>query len=454
MPFLPHTPLEREEMLRAIGANKIDDLFCCIPENARFPQLNLPQGVSELEALEEMQYLAEANVFAGSTSCFLGAGAYHHFIPAAIQHILLRGEFYTAYTPYQPEIAQGTLQAIFEYQSMIAALTGMEVANASHYDGATAAAEAVILALHQVRGRKRVVLSPALHPQYREVIRTYLQGQEVRFAGDEPPETLSALQTRSRAKHLATCVDETTALVVTQYPNFFGEIEDLTALAELTHTAGALLAVVANPTALGMLTPPGEMGADIVLGEGQPLGIPLSFGGPYLGFFATRQSFLHKISGRLAGETVDADGKRGFVLTLAAREQHIKRDRASSNICTNQGLMALAATTYLSLMGRRGLRTVAEQCFHHAHYAAEKLSCLPGYQAVTPAPFFHELVLRCPRPVEEINALLLDQWDILGGYDLGRDFPCLTNHMLLAFTELATKERIDTLAEALAAVAA
>jgi glycine dehydrogenase subunit 1 len=454
MPFLPHTPMERAEMLRTIGVDKIEDLFCCIPESARFPKVNLPIGASEPEAMDEMRYLAEANTAVGTTACFLGAGAYHHFIPAAVQHILSRGEFYTAYTPYQAEISQGTLQAIFEYQSMIAALTGMDVSNASHYDGATAAAEAVILALSQVRGRKRIVLSPALHPQYREVIRTYLQGQEVRIAGDESPETISALQNRSRAKHLATCVDESTALVITQYPNFFGEIEDLTALAELTHTAGALLAVVTNPVALGMLTPPGEMGADIVLGEGQPLGIPLSFGGPYLGFFATRQSFLHKVSGRLVGETVDASGDRGFALTLAAREQHIKRERASSNICSNQGLMALAATVYLSLMGRRGLRTVAEQCFHHAHYAAEQLSCLPGYQVVTSAPYFHEFILRCPRPVEEVNALLLDQWDILGGYDLGRDFPCLTNHMLLAFTELASKERIDLLAEALTAVAA
>jgi glycine dehydrogenase subunit 1 len=453
MPFLPHTPAEREEMLRAIGVEKIEDLFCCIPEGSRFPVLDLPEGASEMEAMEEMRYLAGANTHAGPAACYLGAGAYHHFIPAAVQHILLRGEFYTAYTPYQPEVAQGTLQAIFEYQSLIAALTGMDAANASHYDGATAAAEAVLLALGQMRGRKRIVLSPALHPQYRDVIRTYLQGQDVRLAGDEPPETLSALQTRSRAKHLATCVDETTALVITQYPNFFGEIEDLTALAELTHTAGALLAVVANPTALGMLQSPGAMGADIVLGEGQPLGIPLSFGGPYLGFFATRQSFLHKMSGRLAGETVDANGARGYVLTLAAREQHIKRERASSNICSNQGLMALAATVYLSLMGRRGLRTVAEQCFHHAHYAVEKLGCLPGYQAVTSAPYFHEFILRCPRPVDEINDLLLNQWNILGGYDLGRDYPCLTNHMLLAFTELATRERIETLAEALSAVA-
>jgi glycine dehydrogenase subunit 1 len=454
MPFIPHTPAEREAMLRAIGVAAMDELYCCIPENARFPTLDLPEGASEPEALEEMNYLADANTHAGSSACFLGAGAYHHFIPSAVSYVLSRGEFSTAYTPYQPEISQGTLQAIFEYQSLIAALTGMEVSNASHYDGATAAAEAVILALNQVRGRKRIVLSPALHPQYREVIRTYTQGLEVRLAGDDVPETLSILQARSRAKHLATCVDESTALVITQYPNFFGEIEDLTALAELTHTAGALLAVVVNPIALGMLQPPGAMGADIVLGEGQPLGIPMSFGGPYLGFFATRQSFLHKLSGRLVGETADANGQRGFVLTLAAREQHIKRERASSNICTNQGLMALAATVYLSLMGRRGLHTVAEHCFHHAHYAAEKLGCLAGYQVVNTAPFFHEFILRCPRPVDEINDLLLDQWDIIGGYDLGRDYPCLTNHMLLAFTELTTKERIDHLAEALTAVAA
>ncbi len=450
MPFLPHTESERSEMLRVIGVKQAEDLFAAIPKAARFPELKLPPAVSEPEIMAEMRYWAEANHHAQSTACFLGAGAYNHYIPAAINHLLLRGEFYTAYTPYQPEISQGTLQSIFEFQTLIAALTGMEVANASHYDGATAAAEAVILALHQSRGRRRVVLSPVLHPQYRQTIRTYLQGAGVHFAGDETPETYSAFQTRSRAKHLAGCVDESTAVVVVSYPSFVGEVEDLSSLAEIVHTAGALLAVAVNPIMLGLLKPPGAMGADIVFGEGQPLGIPLSYGGPYLGFFATRQAYLHKMSGRIAGETVDGQGRRGYALTLAAREQHIKRERASSNICTNQGLMALAATIYLSLMGRRGLRQAAELCYHRAGYAAERLARIPGFQVVSRFPFFNEFMLRCPKSVAEINRNLLDRAEIIGGYDLGQDYPCLANHMLLAFTEMTPRGQIDKLAEALA----
>jgi glycine dehydrogenase subunit 1 len=452
MPFIPHTDPERKAMLRAIGVKHMEDLFADVPKASRFPTLHLPPPVSELEVLDELRYLAEANTQTQKSACFLGAGAYHHYIPAAIHHLLQRGEFSTAYTPYQPEISQGTLQATFEYQSLIAALTGMDIANASHYDGATAAAEAVILARQQVRGRRRVVLSPALDPQYRQVVRTYLQGVEIRFAGDDPPETLSALQTRTRVKHLATCVDNTTFLVMVQYPNFFGEVEDLAPLAEIAHTAGALLAVVANPIALGMFKAPGQMGADIVVGEGQPLGIPLSFGGPYLGFFATRQAYAHKLSGRLVGETVDAQKRRGYVLTLAAREQHIKREHASSNICTNQGMNALAAAMYLSLMGKRGLRRVADLCFHHTHYASECLGRISGYEVVSRPPFFHEFILRCPRSVQEINRHLQDSWGIIGGYDLGQDYPCLANHMLLAFTEMTSREQIDTLAEALAEV--
>jgi len=450
MPFLPHTESERKEMLRAIGVSKIEELFSAIPESKRFPRVVLPDPLSEPEIMSEMQYLSQGNAHAQNAACFLGAGAYNHYVPPAVQHLLLRGEFYTAYTPYQAEISQGTLQSIFEFQTLIAALTGMEVANASHYDGATAAAEAAILALQQVRGRKRVVMSPVLHPHYRRTVRTYLQGAGATFAGDETPETYSAFQARSRVKHLATCVDESTAVVLAQYPSFIGEVEDLAPLAEVTHTAGALLAVVVNPTALGLLRPPGEMGADIVIGEGQPLGIPLSFGGPYLGFFATKQAFVHKMAGRLAGETVDGRGRRGYVLTLAAREQHIKRERASSNICSNEALMALAATIYLSLLGKRGLRKVADLCYHRAHYAAEKLSRNNGFQVVSRLPIFHEFVLRCPKSVAEINRNLLDNWDIIGGYDLGQDYPCLTNHMLLAFTELTPREQIDRLAEALA----
>jgi glycine dehydrogenase subunit 1 len=449
MPFIPNTDAERKEMLRAVGVKKIDDLFADVPQANRFPRLDLPEPASEPEVMAEMRYLASANTQAQASACFLGAGAYHHFIPAAVDHILQRGEFYTAYTPYQPEVSQGTLQSIFEFQTLIAALTGMEVANASHYDGATAAAEAAILALQQSRGRHRVVMSPVLHPHYRQTVHTYLQGAGVNFAGDETPENYAAFQTRSRVKYLAKCVDESTALVIVQYPSFIGEIEDIAPLAEIAHTAGALLAVVTNPIALGMLKSPGEMGADIVVGEGQPLGIPLSYGGPYLGFFATRQSLLHKMSGRIAGETVDGQGRRGYVLTLAAREQHIKRERASSNICTNQALMALAASVYLSLMGNFGLRRVSELCYHHASYAAERLARIPGFQIVSRYPFFHEFVLRCPKSVSEINRHLLDRHEIIGGYDLGQDYPFLANHMLLAFTEMNSRDQIDALFDGL-----
>jgi len=449
MPYIPHTDQERETMLAVIGVQTIDELFADVPLQVRFPRLNLPEPLSEMEAIRELRDLSEANLETQHTACFLGAGAYNHFIPSAVQHILLRGEFYTAYTPYQPEISQGTLQALFEYQSLITNLTGMEVANASHYDGATATAEAVILALNQVRHRKKILLSPSLHPQYREVVRTYVQGVDVEIGGDEPPRDWPDLQERSRADSLASRVDEETALVIAQYPNFLGEVEDLTPLAESVHRKGALLAVVTNPIALGLLKPPGEMGADVVCGEGQPLGIPLSFGGPYLGFFATRQAFVHKMSGRLVGQTQDAQGRRGFVLTLSAREQHIKRARASSNICTNQGLMTLAAAVYLSQMGKQGLRRVAELCYHKAHYAAEQLSRVAGFSLVSRGPFFHEFVLRCPKPIAEINRFLLDEWDILGGYDLGRDFPGLRDHMLIAVTEMNTREDIDGLVTAL-----
>jgi glycine dehydrogenase subunit 1 len=449
MPYIPHTDQEREVMLAAIGVKTIDDLFEDIPSRVRSPGLDLPEPLSEMDALRELRDLSEENVETQHTTCFLGAGAYNHYIPSAVQHLLLRGEFYTAYTPYQPEISQGTLQALFEYQSLIANLTGMEVANASHYDGATATAEAAILALSQVRRRRKILLSPSLHPQYREVVRTYLQGVDVDIGGDDPPANLNDLYERSRAETLASQVDEETALVVAPYPSFLGAVEDLSELAACTHRRGALLAVVANPIALGLLKPPGEMGADVVCGEGQPLGIPLSFGGPYLGFFATRQAFVHKMAGRLVGETQDAQGHRGYVLTLSAREQHIKRARASSNICTNQGLMTLAAAAYLSQMGKQGLRRVAELCFQKAHYAADRLSRVAGFGLASRGPFFHEFVLRCPRPVAEIDRFLLDEWDILGGYDLGRDFRGLESLMLVAVTELNTREEIDDLVTAL-----
>lgn len=445
--YIPHTERETEEMLRTIGIKSLDELFQVVPAAHRFPQLNLPPALTEMELVTEMQNIASANETTRDLISFLGAGAYNHYIPSAVDSLLRRGEFYTAYTPYQPEISQGTLKAIFDYQSLIAALTGMEVSNASHYDGATAVAEAVSMAFANFRGkRSKIVLSPALNPQYRETVRTYNASSPLNIVGDE-----AVADPNAGPEALLPLIDSQTALVVVQYPDFFGRIYDFTALAEAVHAAGALLAVSVNPLSLGLLTPPGDFGADIVTGEGQPLGIPLSFGGPYLGIFATRKEYVRKMAGRLVGETVDNRGQRAYVLTLTAREQHIRREKATSNICTNQALIALAATIYMSLLGKNGLREVAELCYHKAHYAASEIAALPGFELWSGAQFFNEFVVRCPRPVEEINDHLLDH-GILGGYDLGQDFPELKNHLLVAVTEMNSREDIDLLVDTLAEV--
>jgi len=448
MTFIPHSTTEREAMLATIGVKKLDDLFKDVPARHRFPKLNLPPALTEMEVAAELADLASSNEnVRGDLISFLGAGAYNHYIPSVVNHVISRGEFYTAYTPYQPEISQGTLQAIFEYQSLMAALTGMDVSNASHYDGATAAAEAVNMAYAQFRGKRtKVVIAPTLHPHYRAVIRTYTQGMNLESAGDEPGADLE-----SGPEALERLIDENTALVIVQFPDFFGRLHDYTRLIEAAHAQGALVCVVANPTALALFKTPAEMGADIVVGEGQPLGIPLWFGGPWLGFFTTKKSYVHKMAGRLVGETVDNRGQRAYVLTLTAREQHIKRERATSNICTNQGLLALASAVYMSVLGKNGLRQVAELCYHKAHYAAEQLGKIEGFGLCFPEPFFHEFALCCPRPAEEVNAHLLEH-GILGGYPLGQDYPALQNHLLIAVTEMNTREEIDALVEALAEV--
>ena len=445
--FIPHTDSEREAMLQTIGVTLVEELFNDVPAAHRFPDLNLPPGLTEMEAMAEMQGLAGVNETVRDLVSFLGAGAYNHYIPAAVDAIIRRGEFLTAYTPYQPELSQGTLRAIFDYQSSIAALTGMEACNASHYDGATAVAEAVSMAVANFRGKRtKIVISPALHPHYRATVRTYNPGNAITLVGDS-----SEVDLESGPEALIPLIDAHTALVVVQYPDFFGRIFDYAALAEATHAAGALLAVAVNPMALGMLTPPGDFGADIVTGEGQPLGIPLSYGGPYLGLFATRKDYVRKMAGRLVGETVDKDGKRAYVLTLTAREQHIRREKATSNICTNQGLIALAATVYLSLLGKGGLKEVSELCYHKAHYAASQIAALPGFELWHQGTFYHEFVVRCPRPVKEINEHLLEH-DVLGGYDLGQDYPELKDHMLIAVTEMNSREDIDLLVDVLAEV--
>ncbi len=448
MSYIPHTDVERQQMLAAIGVTTIEDLFESVPSRYRFPKLNLPKGLSELEAWAEVQAFAEANEHAGDYALFRGAGAYHHYIPAAVNHVLLRSEFYTAYTPYQPEVSQGTLQAIYEYQSMLCALTGMDAANASHYDGATSLAEAVTVALEASRRkRNKVVLHPAIHPHYRAVVRTYHQGNGVEFVGD----TGKTIE-RTTADDLIKLIDDQTALVAVQYPNYLGNIEDFSKLVEATHNAGALICFVANPMALALFKSPGELGADIVVGEGQPLGIPLSYGGPYLGFFAVRDEYVRRIAGRIVGETIDHDGKRAFVMTLRPREQDIRREKASSNICTNQGLMALAACVYMSLMGRSGLRRAAEISYQRAHYAAKQINKLKGYKVNVGAAFFNEFPVKCPKPVSAINDFLIER-GIIGGYPLEGDYPKLKDYMLVAVTEMNSKDEIDLLIEALAEAA-
>ena len=448
MNYIPISPKEREAMLAAIGVKSTEELFRDVPKKHRFPKLDLPPALTEMEAAAELEELAASNEnLRGDLVSFLGAGAYNHYIPSVVDHILRRGEFYTAYTPYQPEISQGTLQAIFEYQSLMCALTGMEVSNASHYDGATAVAEAVSMAYAQFRGKRtKVVISPAVHPQYRETLRTYAQGMGLQLTGDDPSDVLI-----SNLDSLISLIDANTALVIVQYPDFFGRIYDYTKLIQAAHEKGALVCVAANPTALAMLKTPGDMGADMVVGDGQPLGIPMWYGGPTLGFFTTKKAYVHKMAGRLVGETVDNRGQRCYVLTLTAREQHIKRERATSNICSNQGLLALGAAIYMSVLGKSGMKQVADLCYQKAHYAAEQLSQVPGYSLCFNDPFFHEFALCCPKPAAEINEHLLEH-GILGGYDLGQDYPSLPDHLLVAVTEMNSKEEIDLLVETLAEV--
>jgi glycine dehydrogenase subunit 1 len=444
MNYVPNTDADREAMLAAVGVAAASELFADIPAEVRDPELRLPEALSELELRQLMGAMAARNADAGRYPSFLGAGAYNHFIPSVVSRVTGRSEFYTSYTPYQPEISQGTLQSIFEFQSLVCRLTEMDVANASLYDGASATAEAVVLSLSATR-RSKVVLAGTAHPEYRTVLRTFTRelGLEyVECAANPGSGRLDAGCVRE-------ALDENTACVIVQHPNFFGCLEDVEALAEAAHSVGALFVVAYDPISLGLLRAPGAYGADVAVAEGQSLGIPVGFGGPYLGLFACREKYLRQMPGRLVGETVDVRGQRGYVLTLQAREQHIRREKATSNICTNQALMALAATAYLSYMGPQGLRRVAELCLQKAHYAAERLSQVPGYRLAFADPFFKEFVLRCPRPPADVNAALWGQ-GIVGGYALGRDYPELADGLLLCVTEMNTKEQIDNLVEALA----
>jgi glycine dehydrogenase subunit 1 len=434
-------------MLAAIGVKAVDELFADIPAAVRMKQpLNLPPALSEMELKEYFQELAMKDRDFEQILCFLGAGAYDHYIPSVVGHIVGRSEFLTAYTQYQPEIAQGYLQALWEYQSLICLLTGMDMAVTSLYDGATAMAEAVLMACG-ITGRSEVLISRTVHPHWRDVLTTYAKDRDIIIR------TVDYLDGVTSADALASSIEDTTAAVICQNPNFFGCVEDLRQIGEIARSKGALFIAAVNPISLGILETPAALGADIVIGEAQPLGLPLSFGGPYIGFLATRDKWLRRTPGRIVGQTVDHEGTRGFVLTIQAREQHIRREKATSNICSNEALCSLAVAVYLSTLGKEGLRHVAELCLHKAHFAIRSISELPGFKAEFSQPFFNEFVVRCPVAPAELNQELRDA-GVVAGLDLGKYYPELAGCMLTAVTEKRTREEIELLVGLLKEVSA
>lgn len=437
--FIPNTPEDIAEMLAAIGASSIEELFADIPREVRerYEPLGL-EPLSELEVARELRKLAAENIDPTQLVSFLGGGVYDHFIPSVVEHIISRSEFYTAYTPYQPEVSQGTLTWMFEFQTFVCELTGMEVANSSMYDGATALAEALFMA-SRVTGRQRFLLSEGINPHYRQVVRTYAWAADLQLT-ELPYDGHGQLDREALKEELT---PEVGGLLI-QSPNFFGIIEDLNGLKGLL--GEAFLIVSANPLSLGVLRPPGDLGADIVVGEGQVLGNRQNFGGPLLGLFATRQKYLRRMPGRLAGETVDAEGKTGYVMALQTREQHIRRERATSNICTNEALCGLAATVWLAALGKEGLRELAELNLQKAHYLAERIAGLKGYKIKFDGPFFNEFVVRTEREPAELLKELRDQ-GILGGIDLTQYG--LENSLLIAVTEKRSREELDLLVEKL-----
>jgi glycine dehydrogenase subunit 1 len=443
--YIPNAPEERAEMLHQVGLSSAAELFESIPQDLRLSRnLNTTAPLSEIELLAGFEQMAARNQGARRVS-FLGAGAYSHYIPTIVDHIISRSEFFTAYTPYQPEISQGTLQVIFEFQTLVCQLTGMDLANASMYDGSTALAEAVLMA-ERVTKRSKVVACGAIHPEYLEVVTTYVQhaGIDLLHAG------LDLKTGQTSGESIDQLLDDKTAALVVQSPNFFGCIEDVAALAERAHSVGALLIVaVTEAISLAMLKSPGACGADIVVGEGQSFGVPMSFGGPYVGLFATREKYARQIPGRLVGEAYDKQGRRGFVLTLATREQHIRREKATSNICTNEGLIALAATVYLETMGRRGLQEVAQQCAQKTAYAAKRIGELEGFSVPFTGPRFNEFVVRAPGDAKQLLARLAAEENITGGLALSRYFPDRPNDFLVCVTELNSRAEIDALVEGL-----
>ena len=433
MSYIPNTDTDREQMLTAIGVSSMDELFAPIPKPLQFSgTLNISPRMDQMTLAKHLNRLAAKNLHADSTACFLGAGIYDHYVPPTVAAIIGRSEFLTSYTPYQPEMSQGVLQSIFEFQTLLCQLLSMDVANASMYDGATALAEAAIMAA-ELTGRKRLAILGSLNPIYRQVLETYLRHMNM---------TVEIITE-------ADGVGEETAAVIIQQPTFFGTLEDMAYWSETAHSNGALLIACVDPISLGLLTPPGEYDADIVVGEGQSLGCPMGYGGPLLGFFACKNKFMRRLPGRIVGQTKDGDGKRAFVMTLRTREQDIRRERATSNICTNVALYALAASVYLGTMGKQGVKQVAELCLQKSHYAASKIAKLPGYSLpFADQEFFKEFVVRTPVNPAEINKKLLSQ-GILGGFPLTTDFPELGHAMLVCVTEQRTKDEIDAFVSAL-----
>ncbi len=439
MRYIGNTDEDREQMLKEIGYPDIESLFKAVPDLVHLKaKLNIPQAQSEMELVNNMKSLSNENLNTDDYACFLGAGAYDHFIPSAIDQLISRQEFYTAYTPYQPEISQGTLQAIFEYQTMICELTGLPVANASMYDGATALTEAAIMSCDATK-RTEILIVSSVHPESRQVLGTYAKFRDmtvVETAYNNGQVDLEDLKLK---------INKNTAAVIVQSPNFFGIIEDIEAIAAIAHENKSLLVVSADPISLAVLKSPGEMGADIAVGDGQPLGNTLSFGGPYLGFMAVTDKLMRKMPGRIVGQTTDEQGNRGFVLTLQTREQHIRREKATSNICSNQALNALQATIYLTLMGKEGLKKVAELCFNKSHYAYDQLMGTGKFSPVFTAPFFKEFAVQSTEEISNLNDRLLES-GFIGGYDLGKNYPDHKNVWLVAVTEKRTKQEIDDFA--------
>ena len=438
MSYVPNTEAQRAEMLASIGKS-MHDLFACIRPELRPRSFDLPRGRSEFEVQQVLEGLAARN--RSHLTSFLGWGFYDHFIPAAVDAMLSRGEFYTAYTPYQPEASQGTLQAIYEFQSAVCRLMGMEVANASLYDGGTALYEATTMAM-RVTGRRKIVLDETVNPIYRKMLHSYTSNLEIDFA------ELASRDGRTHRERIRGCLDAQTAGVIVQNPNFFGCVDDFTDVAEMAHQVGALLIVSCYPISLGLLKTPGEMGADIATGEGQCLGLPLSFGGPYLGLMATRKKLVRKMPGRVVGRTVDREGRTGFSMALQAREQHVRRAKATSNICTNEALCALAALVYLTLMGKEGLVEVARLCLSKAAYARERLLRIPGVSQRFAGPVFNEFVLDLPRPAADVVNALIER-GFAAGFPLSRYYDNMDNALLVAVTETRTREEIGILAETL-----